>query len=315
MHSRTCGCALPKSACWVSCVALASLALALAEPAMADDTNQPANDIFATLEKVIVTAERRSTNLKTTPVDATVLTGDDIAKENINTVDQLQFTTPSVTIQDSGVNALINIRGIGRNDAGAQVSSGVLIYRDGISTTPNGLISDEPYYDISSIQVLRGPQGTFAGENATGGAIFITEADPVLNQFNGYVEGQYGTYNEARVRAAVNVPLSDDLAIRFATDDENRDTFFHMTGPWTGNPGNLHSGNGRVSTLWQPSDAFQAELKLDYDYTITVARPLRRSTDRRPTSSMSNRIRTWRATSTRSAQSYTSNMSSRTASR
>lgn len=266
MHSRTCGCALQKSVCWVSYVALASLALAAAEPAMADDTNQPADDIFATLEKVIVTAERRTTDLQTTPVDAMVLTGDDIAKENINTVDQLQFTTPSVTIQDSGVNALINIRGIGRDDAGAQVSSGVLIYRDGVSTTPNGLISDEPYYDISSIEVLRGPQGTFAGENATGGAIFITEADPVLNQFNGYVEGQYGTYNDARVRAAVNVPLSDDLAIRFATDDENRDTFFHMTGPWTGNPGNLHSGNGRVSTLWQPSNAFQAELKLDYNY-------------------------------------------------
>src|ERR1700734_3835148 len=153
MHNRTCGCALPKSACWVSYVALAGLALAAAQPAMADDTNQPADDIFATLEKVIVTAERRTTDLQTTPVDAMVLTGDDIAKENINTVDQLQFTTPSVTIQDSGVNALINIRGIGRDDAGAQVSSGVLIYRDGVSTTPNGLISDEPYYDISSIQV------------------------------------------------------------------------------------------------------------------------------------------------------------------
>ena len=64
MHSRTRGCALPKSACRASYAALASLALTLAEPAMAADTNQPADSIFATLEKVIVTAERRNTDLK-----------------------------------------------------------------------------------------------------------------------------------------------------------------------------------------------------------------------------------------------------------
>jgi iron complex outermembrane receptor protein len=240
---------------------LGLLAVLTAAPALADDSSR-----VATLQEVVVTAERRSTNLQTTPVAATVLTGDDITRQNINTIDQLAFSTPSLTVQSSGENALINIRGIGRSDGGAQVSSGVLIYRDGVSTTPNGLISDEPYYDIGSIQVLRGPQGTFAGQNATGGAIFITEADPVLNRVGGYIEGQYGTYDDARLRATVNVPLSDTLAMRFATDDENRDTFFNMTGPWTGNPGKLHSANGRISTLWQPTEAFQAVLKVDYNY-------------------------------------------------
>jgi iron complex outermembrane receptor protein len=218
------------------------------------------------LQEIVVTAERRSTDLQTTAVAATVLTGEDLKKMQINTVDNLAFTSPSLTVQSSGENSLINIRGIGRSDAGAQDSSGVLIYRDGVSTTPNGLISDEPYYDIASIEVLRGPQGTFAGQNATGGAIFINEANPTLDRVSGFVEGQYGNYNDFRLRAAINLPLTDQLAIRLATDDENRETFFNMSGPWTGNPGNLHETNWRLSTLWQPSDSFSAVLKLDYNY-------------------------------------------------
>jgi iron complex outermembrane recepter protein len=218
------------------------------------------------LEAIVVTAERRSTDLQTTAIAATVLSGEDLTKLNINTVDTLAFHTPSLTVQSSGTSALINIRGIGKSDGGAQDSSGVLIYRDGVSTTPNGLISDEPYYDIASVEVLRGPQGTFAGQNATGGAIFINEANPTLDRFGGWVEGQYGNYNDVRVRGALNIPLSDTLAIRLATDDENRDTFFNMSGPYTGNPGKLHETNWRLSTLWQPTDDFKAVLKLDYNY-------------------------------------------------
>jgi len=218
------------------------------------------------LEQIVVTAERRSTDLQLSAIAATVLTGEDLTKRSINTVDSLMFNTPSLTVQSSGENALVNIRGIGKSDGGAQDSSGVLIYRDGVSTTPNGLISDEPYYDIASIEVLRGPQGTFAGQNATGGAIFITEANPTLDKFGGWIEGQIGNYQDVRIRGAVNIPLSDQLAIRVATDNENRDTFFNMSGPWTGNPGKLHTTNWRLSTLFKPDDDFTALLKLDYNY-------------------------------------------------
>ncbi|HEX4153562.1 MAG TPA: TonB-dependent receptor [Steroidobacteraceae bacterium] len=240
-------------------------ALALSNHLTAQESTTP-QDMSGKLEPIVVTAERRSTDLQLAPIAATVLSGDDLTKLNVNTIDSLMFTTPSLTVQSSGENALINIRGIGKSDAGAQDSSGVLIYRDGVSTTPNGLISDEPYYDIASVEVLRGPQGTFAGQNATGGAIFINEANPTLDRFGGWVEGQIGNYEDARVRAAINIPLSQQLAIRIATDDENRDTFFNMSGPYTGNPGKLHSTNWRLSTLWKPDDDFTALLKFDYNY-------------------------------------------------
>jgi iron complex outermembrane receptor protein len=240
--------------------------VALSSRVYAADPTTGAKDDPTVLEQIVVTAERRATDLQLSAIAATVLTGDDLTKRGINTVDSLMFTTPSLTVQSSGENALINIRGIGKSDGGAQDSSGVLIYRDGVSTTPNGLISDEPYYDIASVEVLRGPQGTFAGQNATGGAIFINEANPTLDKFGGWIEGQVGNYEDVRLRAAVNIPLSDQLAIRIATDDENRDTYFNMTGPWTGNPGKLHTTNWRVSTLWKPDDDFTALLKVDYNY-------------------------------------------------
>ncbi|MEI9994305.1 MAG: TonB-dependent receptor [Rhizomicrobium sp.] len=247
------------TAYWMQGVALGVLALVTTGPALAQSVT--------TVETVVVTAERRATDLQTTAIAAKVLSGEDLKVRNINTVDSLAFATPSLTVQSSGENSLINIRGIGKSDGGAQDSSGVLIYRDGVSTTPNGFISDEPYYDISSIEVLRGPQGTFAGQNATGGAIFINETGASLDAgYSGYGELQYGSYNDVRLRAAMNIPLTDDFAIRIATDEENRDTFFKMSGPYTGNPGNLHTTNARVSALWQPTDAFKAEFKVDYNY-------------------------------------------------
>ncbi|HWD28541.1 MAG TPA: TonB-dependent receptor [Rhizomicrobium sp.] len=242
---------------WMQGVALGALTVLTAAPALAQST---------TIETVVVTAERRSTDIQTTPIAVTVLSGADLKARNIDVLDSLAFTTPSLTVQDSGQNVLLNIRGIGKNDGGAQDSVGVVTYRDGATTTYNGFVADEPYYDISSIQILRGPQGTFAGQNATGGAILITETDPNLDSVNGFVEGQYGNYNDVRLQGAVNIPLSDTFAVRIATDEENRDSFYTMSGPFTGNAGNLHMANLRVSALWQPDDHFKATLKLDGNY-------------------------------------------------
>jgi iron complex outermembrane recepter protein len=226
----------------------------------------PSTGTSATIETVVVTAERRSTNLQTTGIAATVLTAADLEKKNITNIDQLQFTTPNLIVQDTGGAVLLNIRGIGKSDAGQQVSPGTLIYRNGAPTTPGGIIGNEPYYDIASVEVLRGPQGTFAGENATGGAIFITEQKPDLDKFGGWVDAQYGNYDDVRVRGAVNIPVTGTLAIRIATNNENRSSFSHVSGTWTGNAGKLHESDWRLGVLWQPIDAFKATLTTDYNY-------------------------------------------------
>jgi iron complex outermembrane recepter protein len=215
------------------------------------------------LAEVVVTAERRSTDLQLTPVAASVLSGEEIFNRSILTVDQLQFTTPSLTVNDFGQGIMFNIRGIGKGESNVQTPSGIVTYRDGVPI-PGTFGNNEPYYDIDSIQVLRGPQGTFSGANATGGAVYITEKNPDLGSINGYGQLQYGNYNDRAWQGAINLPLSDTFAARIAVNGERRQTFYNLTGPYTGDPGIIDSNNVRVSLLWQPIDALRVLVKTDY---------------------------------------------------
>lgn len=213
--------------------------------------------------EIVVTAERRTTSLQKTGVAATVLTAEDLTKKGVNGVEQLQFASPSLTVNTTGQGNAFNIRGIGKTEQTSAIGVGVVTYRDGVATLP-GYFQSEPYYDIASVEVLRGPQGTFAGGNATGGAIFITERNPDTNSINGFGTLQYGNYNHFKAQGAVNVPLSSTLAVRFAGNVERRDTFYTVNGTWSGNPGNRRDKSGRASLLWEPSNNFRLLLKGDY---------------------------------------------------
>jgi iron complex outermembrane recepter protein len=248
--------------------ALAVIACSIAAPALAQAAPPaaPAKADTTTVGAVIVTAERRTTNAQKTAIPVTVFNANELNKRSIFSLNDLQFNTPSMTVQDNGLGALINIRGIGKSDAGQEVPAGTLIYRDGVSVSPGGIFTDEPYYDVSNVEVLRGPQGTFAGDNSTGGAIFVTETDPVLHTYSGWGEASYGNYDDSRVRGALNIPVGDDFALRIATNDEERNSFAHISGPYTGNDGKLREGDWRISALWKPTDHFKAELKVDDIY-------------------------------------------------
>jgi iron complex outermembrane receptor protein len=218
------------------------------------------------LEEVVVTAERRVTSLQRTAISATVLSGADLQKKAVNTVADLQFSTPALTVQNTGENVLLNIRGIGKGFGGIQDPSGVLIYRDGVSASPGGFLADEPYYDLASVEVLRGPQGTLAGQNATGGALFIRENDPTLDRIGGWAQAQYGNYDDFLFRGALNLPVGEKFGVRIATNLERRDSFYHISGPWTGNPGDHDEADGRISFLWLPTEALEIILKNDYSF-------------------------------------------------
>jgi iron complex outermembrane receptor protein len=212
---------------------------------------------------VVITAERRSVNLQRAAVAATVVSGADLVKKGVVGVDQLQFISPDLTVTDFGQGNLFNIRGIGRSNGSSNVQSGVVTYRDGVATFP-GYFQSEPYYDIANVEVLRGPQGTFAGQNATGGAIFITETDPSLSAgYHGYAQAQVGNYSDYGFQGAINIPISDTLALRVAENTEYRDSFYTITGAHTGTPGKLAENSARVSLLWQPNTHFKALLKVD----------------------------------------------------
>src|SRR6186713_433657 len=215
--------------------------------------------------EIVVTAERRRTNLQTTPIAATVMTGEDVAASGVTTVDQLQFISPAATVNNFGQGIDFNIRGIGKAEHNTQTTTGVITYRDGVATFP-GYFTAEPYYDIARVEILRGPQGTFVGQNATGGAVFVTSQDPVINGgTTGYIQGQIADYSGYGAQGALNLPVSDTFAARAAFNGEARDSFYDIAGPHTGDDG-VKTGSARLGFLWAPSESLSVLLKTDYNY-------------------------------------------------
>jgi iron complex outermembrane recepter protein len=229
------------------------------------------------LEEVVVTAERRHTDAQHTPISATVLSGNDLIDRGVITVDALQFATPGATIDNFGQGIDFNIRGVGKGEHNSQTTVGVVTYRDGLATFP-GYFQEEPYYDVANVEILRGPQGTFGGQNSTGGAVFVTTNDPSINGgYSGYVQAQAGNYTDLGLQGAVNLPISDTLAARFAFNTERRDSFYNVAGPngtrYNSDPGDLRMYSGRVGLLWKPSDALTVLWKTDFNYLDLGAYP------------------------------------------
>src|ERR1700712_2345246 len=261
------------------------------------------------IETVVVTAERRSEDVMRTPISADVLSGADLQSKGVLKVDDLQFVSPAVTINNFGQGIDFNIRGIGKGEHNSQTLTGVITYRDGVPTFP-GYLTEEPYYDIASVEILRGPQGTFVGQNATGGAVFTNSNNPQIGGgFNGYGFAQYGNYNDINLQGALNIPISDTLAIRIAAFGETRDSFYSIQDRTTTanttpgfftnapdncpaakydgckpgfNPGDQRWAAGRVSVLWKPTDALTVSFKTDVDYLDNGAYPADPYTDRLP---------------------------------
>lgn len=247
-------------------LSVSAIALLGTVPVFAQTTPPPVDDEAsdAASDEIVVTAERRTTSLQRSSVAATVLTGEDLVRKSVNSVEGLQFASPSLTVNTTGQGNAFNIRGIGKTEQTSAIGVGVITYRDGVATLP-GYFQSEPYYDIASVEVLRGPQGTFAGGNATGGAVFITQRNPTFDRVGGYVLAQYGNYDHMKLQGALNIPSGDTLAIRFAGNMERRDTFYDVSGPWTGNPGNRRDYSARVSIAWEPTPELRILLKGDYN--------------------------------------------------
>jgi iron complex outermembrane receptor protein len=242
-----------------------------AQPASPSAGSQPA------AEEIVITARRRSEDLMKTAISGTVLSGTDLANKGVVTVDALQFAAPSITVNNFGQGNDFNIRGIGKGEHNTQTTTGVITYRDGAPTFP-GYITEEPYYDVANVQVLRGPQGTIVGQNATGGAVFVNTNDPVIGgDYHGYLTANVGNYSDVGAQGGVNIPISSTFAARAAFFGERRDSFYHITGPGGGpyphNKGALRMLAGRLSLLWKPIEGLTISSKTDADYLDMGAYP------------------------------------------
>ena len=188
----------------------------------------------ATLDEVIVTAQKRAQRIQDVPLAVTVIDGDDASRRDIDSVAGLVDEVPGVSINYAfgGTNyGLISIRGIGgADDYKPNGNPSVALHVDGVYQTSNAYLG-MPLFDLDRVEILKGPQGTLYGRNTTAGVInAITKGPGDVVEGSGRVE--VGSYDYTAMEAAVGGPLSDKIGVRVAVLAEQGGGF--MTGAGAG---------------------------------------------------------------------------------
>ena len=250
----------------VGAASLASLiAMVQAVPAFAQDAPAAAAETPKPIasDEIIVTAQRRSETLERTPVAVSVLSGAMLQRQAIVTESDLQVATPGLTIRAGYNSNQLNYALRGQSlDAFSDTRPGVLPYFNEVQLDGVGGGSSA-FYDLQSIQVLKGPQGTLFGRNSTGGAVLFTSTRPT-REFGGYVSGRLGNYKLRQFEGALNVPLVGDTVLaRVAGFYEKRDGYqrnlFNNT-----RAGNVDRYGLRGSLTIKLTDTIKNELVVDY---------------------------------------------------
>jgi iron complex outermembrane receptor protein len=215
------------------------------------------------LEEIVVTAQRREESLFDVPIAITALSGDFLEQRQVFTAEALSLFTPSLHIFAEAVNTeFYTIRGIGRANEDLGSDSGVAMFIDDVYVARQGA-ANLVLFDVERVEVLRGPQGTLWGKNATGGAINVITRKP-SGETGGYIGADVGDYGTMNLRAAASAPLIEDkLNARVAFVSRERDGLYkNLTTGEDGNNVNTQAFRGTLS--YTPSDATEVVLSADW---------------------------------------------------
>jgi len=237
-----------------------ALAVAVSAPAhaqAADPQEQAQPEPTEGGDVIYVTARKRMERLQDIPDSIAAFGADAIVSANIQNVKDVAVRVPNVSIveaQQPGV-ALINIRGVGQARNG---ESPVAVVVDGVQLSNASQITQD-LFDIERIEVLKGPQGAVYGRNAIGGAINIVTRQPT-NDFDGFVQGSYGTGNDIRASASISGPIIDDKLL------------FRIAGSFRDFDGDIDSLNtpGRDKANWQKDRNVRASLLARPSEAVTI---------------------------------------------
>jgi len=215
------------------------------------------------LDEVVVTAERREINLQEVPASATVLSTEDLAAAGVDNIIDLQTVAPSVAINTYNRSTFINIRGVGIAQSAPTSNPGVAYYIDGMFIPHEQFIA-QSFFDIESIEVLRGPQGTLTGQNSTGGAIYARTPAPRTDGVSGYIDQTAADEDWYRTTAALNLPVGDQFAMRLSGIYDDRGSFTDNLGPSPSDPGSGRDVAGRAAFRYQPGDSITLDLRYEH---------------------------------------------------
>ena len=218
-------------------------------PALAQQSAADAN--VASLGEIIVTANRRTESLQDVPLTVAAVSGEDLAAAGVGDTQGLEQVVPGLVVGRSATSVQPTIRGIGTRGSTPGEESNIAVYLDGVYQ-PAMTSNNFELLNVERVEVLKGPQGTLYGRNATGGAINVVTTKPG-DEFTGKFTLSYGRYNEVKAGAYLVVPLADTLSADVAAKYVNRDGYVKdlIRG---GKIGDLDSITVRGRLRWQPTD-------------------------------------------------------------
>ena len=200
-------------------------ASAIAFPAHAQDADDGDGASNNNEPLIIVTAQRQAESLQDVPIAVSAFDSAALESQQIENASDLQLTLPNVSFTKSNFTASsFTIRGIGDLCVGVSCDSATAIHLNSAPLFGTRLFETE-YFDLERIEVLRGPQGTLFGRNATSGVVNVVTAKPDLSEFGGKVELQYGNFESITAKGMINAPISDTLGVRVAGFYLNRDGY------------------------------------------------------------------------------------------
>jgi iron complex outermembrane receptor protein len=240
---------------------LAVLAASTSEPAAAQDApaTESASGTDDGLGVIIVTAQRRSEDVQRAALSITAITGDDLLKEGVNNTEALSQATVGLEVQpSSGPYTTFSIRSVSSLSGNAFADPAVAVNVNGVylasPTTFRGL-----YYDLDRVEVLKGPQGTLYGRNATAGAINIITKRPDFD-LGGYVSATVGNYDHLDFSGALNVPLGDKVAFRVAGQSAKHDGYMSI------GTSDEDVQAARATLLFEPNSDLSVQLTGDWSH-------------------------------------------------
>ncbi|MCG6948058.1 MAG: TonB-dependent receptor [Acidobacteria bacterium] len=231
------------------------------EPETPTDESAEGQTVAFTGE-IIVNAQRREEALVDVPISVTSNDADQLDKAVVYGIMDLEKLVPGMRVDQYGAYAQPTIRGVGTQDVtGPGANANVAIYVDGFyMPSQAGNIFD--FANVERVDVLKGPQGTLFGQNATGGAILVTTPDPSFNP-NGYVLGSYGSFNDYRGSIYGTTGLSDTFAMDWSLYYRKSDNYLEdITTAEPSAP--IHYKVARTKLMYKPSDRTKVILSLEY---------------------------------------------------
>jgi iron complex outermembrane receptor protein len=227
---------------------------------IAADADSRVGDTSGALQEVVVTARRQDEDLQKVPVAVIALSTSALAEQHVTDEQELQTAVPGLlTVSSTSTNQLaFSIRGQAL-DAYSFTSPTVLAYFDEFQT---GGITGTTFFDLQSVQVLKGPQGTLFGRNATGGAVLYTSTQPG-KELEGYLNYTAGNFNEQKVEGAVTIPLAEWASVRLAAEDEHR-RGYEQNVYLNVDEGSIDNRNFRGTLLLTPLDTLQNTTTIQY---------------------------------------------------